>query len=292
MSLRLKTWAELRRHRAGGHVQFSPDCPECRQGAGVVRPHARKGERVGGDLSIDIAGPFEEGLPVTDRPVSQAKNPVYFLVGAFVPFSREEANGIYVAETEITHAHNIQGPVQLETQVDDKKKTLYFTEVLPSKRVEGTEPALLRMKARIDSMHRCKAVFRIHADRAQELSGERISAAMAKLGVLVTSTAGVDSNANGRAERGVRWVKELSRTLLMAFFGGTLPIDDRKMLWPFAVTHCVECHLREFLGEPECKFAFGNIVMVWVKEPLDSWEPRYRKAVFLGYAPDVSKRHS
>ena len=60
------------------------------------------------------------------------------------------------------------------------------------------------------------------------------------------------------------------------------------MLWPFAVTHCAECQLREFLEEPECKFEFGSIVLVWVKEPLDSWEPRYRKTVFLGYAPDVS----
>ena len=178
MSLRLKTWAELRRHRAGGHVQFSPDCPECRQGARAVRPHARKGERVGGDLSIDIAGPFEEGLPVTDRPVSQAKNSVSFLVGAFIPFSSEEAHDNYVADTEIMHAQNIQGPVQLETQVDDEKKTLYFTEPLPSKKVKDTEPAILRMKARIDSMHRCKAVFRIHADTAQELTGERISATM------------------------------------------------------------------------------------------------------------------
>ena len=141
---------------------------------------------------------------MTDRPVSQSKRPVYFLVGAFIPFSKDEAYDNYVAETELMHAQNIQGPVQLESQVDDKKKTLYFTEVLSSKRVEDTEPALLRMKARIDSMHRCKAVFRIHADRAQELSGERISATMAKLGVLVTSTAGVDSNANGRAERGAR----------------------------------------------------------------------------------------
>ena len=45
---RLKTMVDLTNHRAKGHVPCSMDCPECRQGIGISRPHARIAERAGG----------------------------------------------------------------------------------------------------------------------------------------------------------------------------------------------------------------------------------------------------
>ena len=63
--------------------------------------------------------------------------------------------------------------------------------------------AMNRMTNRIENSHKCKAIYRIHADRAHELTGDRVRAGMEGRGIAVTSTAGFDSNANGRAERAV-----------------------------------------------------------------------------------------
>ena len=59
--LRLKTQKELDDHRRGGHAQYSPDCPECKRGAAKKRPHRRLLSRMGGELSVDISGPFVKG---------------------------------------------------------------------------------------------------------------------------------------------------------------------------------------------------------------------------------------
>ena len=58
-------------------------------------------------------------------------------------------------------------------------------------------------------------MYRLHGDRAQELTGKQVQSKMADMGIVVTSTAGYDPNANGRAERAARWIKEKTRTLLV-----------------------------------------------------------------------------
>ena len=89
------------------------------QGLGISRPHSRQANRVGGELSIDIAGPFEKGVFPTDQPIGKVGK--YFLVGAFVPLSsREAAENQAVAEGYM-RAQEIQGPVDLETTIDDEK---------------------------------------------------------------------------------------------------------------------------------------------------------------------------
>ena len=60
MILRLRAIAELNRHRRNGHKQYSKDCPECMRGTGGSRPHHRLARPEGGELSIDISGPFNE----------------------------------------------------------------------------------------------------------------------------------------------------------------------------------------------------------------------------------------
>ena len=109
--------------------------------------------------------------------------------------------------------------------------------------------ALIRILARIESQHRCKTVFRVHADRAQEVTGDRIGAALAERGIRVSSTAGVEPNANGRAERGVRWLKEKARTYLSARINPKGPMVERRLLWPFAIQHAAEVQRRGCYGE-------------------------------------------
>ena len=72
----------------------------------------------------------------------------------------------------------------------------------------------VRMINRIQNQFKRKAVYRVHADRAQELTGERARQAFEDIGVIVTSTAGHESNANGRAERAVLFFLQKVRTLL------------------------------------------------------------------------------
>ena len=78
--LRTKTQKQLDEHRRQGHLKYSPDCPECKRGAAKQRTHERLFTRQGGELSVDIAGPYAEGLPVTDRRVACHQRPKYMLV--------------------------------------------------------------------------------------------------------------------------------------------------------------------------------------------------------------------
>ena len=67
---------------------------------------------------------------------------------------------------------------------------------------------------RIENMCKCKTIYRIHVDRAQELTGPRVRQHLENLGMIVTSTAGYDSNSNGRAERGAKFFQDRVRPLV------------------------------------------------------------------------------
>ena len=54
-------------------------------------------------------------------------------------------------------------------------------------------------------------------------------------GITVTSTAGHDSNANGRAERPVLWFREKSRTFLYSRIRSNIFQEHLLQLWTFAV---------------------------------------------------------
>ena len=71
LKIKLKSQFELDEHRRQGHIQYSPDCPECKRGVAKQRPHHRAMTREGGELSIDIGGPYPVGIPVTDRNVAK-----------------------------------------------------------------------------------------------------------------------------------------------------------------------------------------------------------------------------
>ena len=227
LKVRLKTQGELDEHRRQGHVQYSPDCPECKKGAAKQRPHHRAAVREGGELSVDIGGPYAVGIPISDQPnIAKHKHPRYMLVGAFIPFSEKEAKRRYEQEVRDRRAIGLEGPVAMETLTKPNSQTMYFVELMAEK---GEAPGALRkMINRIENMHKCKAVYRVHADRAKELVGDRHRNWLEECGVRVTSTAGYDSNANGRAERAVQFFQTKSRTMFINEpKGGEIPRETR-----------------------------------------------------------------
>ena len=87
LKLRIKTQAELDQHRREGHVQYSPDCPACKRGVAKQRPHYRAECKEGGELSIDIGGPYVVGIPITERALKAGTlYSKWLLAGAFYTF--------------------------------------------------------------------------------------------------------------------------------------------------------------------------------------------------------------
>ena len=164
-------------------------------------------------MSVDIGGPYPVGLPVTDQPnIARHRYPKYLLAGAFIPFSQKEALDHYNQELRDRQATGLQGPVPKIEFTKQNSPSVYFVELM-AERSEAPH-ALRKMINKIEYMHKCKAVYRVHADRAPELTGDRAKSYLENNGVMVTSTAGYDSNANGRAERAVQFFQTRSRTLL------------------------------------------------------------------------------
>ena len=284
---RLRSQGELDEHRRQGHVKYSPDCPECKKGVARQRAHHRAEIKGGGELSVDIGGPYQPGTPITDQfNVAKHRYPKYMLVGAFIPFNEKDAKRRYEQEVRDRQVQGLEGPVLMEQFVKPGSQTIYFVEVLPEK-IDA--PAALRMMInRIENMHKCKAVYRLHADRAQELTGLRPRRMLEELGVMVTTTAGYDSNANGRAERAVRFFQEKARTLLSTNIRSAQFQKKLKTLWPFAVQHAGEVHRREILGLSRCQFEFGQCILSRVNKPGSKFDPKLHKVIFLGFAPNVT----
>ena len=120
---------------------------------------------------MDVGGPYRPGFPLTDRVTTKQHWPRYMLVGAFISFSQKEATARYEQEVRDSQAAGIQGPIQLELVTKPGAQTLYFVECIPAK--SDAPYALVKMVNRITNQHKCKAVYRIHADRALELTGSR-----------------------------------------------------------------------------------------------------------------------
>ena len=133
LKIKLKSQVELDEHRRQGHIQYSPDCPECKRGVAKQRPHHRAMTREGGELSVDIGGPYPVGIPVSDQYVAKHRHPRYMLVGAFIPFSERDAKARYEQEVHDRRAMGLEGPVQLETTTKPNAQTMYFVELFAEK---------------------------------------------------------------------------------------------------------------------------------------------------------------
>ena len=90
---------------------------------------------------------------------------MYILVGAFIPFSEKEAKERYEQEVRDRRIMGLEGPVQLETTTKPNAQTVYYVELMAEKSDAGS--ALMRIISRIENQHKCKAIYRVHADRAQ-----------------------------------------------------------------------------------------------------------------------------
>ena len=163
---------------------------------------------------------------------------------------------------------------------------MYFVEMIPEK--SDVARAGVRMINRIQNQFKRKAVYRVHADRAQELTGDRARQAFEDIGVTVTSTAGHESNANGRAERAVLFFTEKVRTLLSTNIRSESFQKQLALFWTFAAQHSGEVRRREQMREPRCKYEFGQVVLSKVKEPLTKFHSILQKVTFLGFAPNVT----
>ena len=76
-----------------------------------------------------------------------AQKPVHLMVGALVPCSIQEARVIFEAEEEAVCIAGVAGLVQQESVADDEKELVYYADILESKKVEATLPALLKLMA-------------------------------------------------------------------------------------------------------------------------------------------------
>ena len=127
----------------------------------------------------------------------------------------------------------MEGPVQLETTTKPNSQTLYYVEVMAAKSQAAS--SIIRMINRIENRHKCKAVYRVHADRAPEITDDRPRQFLEDHGVTVTSTAGYDSNSNGRAERAVQFFCTKARTMLSSNIRSDKFQEKLKQLWPLVV---------------------------------------------------------
>ena len=162
-------------------------------------------------------------------------------------------------------------------------KRLYFARVLETKNVSETIPALRSIINEVNDLFKCKAVYRMHGDRASELTGEAVTEYFEERGVRVTETAGYEPNANGRAESAIGVIKTKARVMLM----GLGPTG--KALWPAAVQHACWCTRRDTKCRKTLVPAFGEVITAKIKNtPHDSFEPRGKDVRFLGCLDKVT----
>ncbi|CAK0805863.1 unnamed protein product, partial [Prorocentrum cordatum] len=179
----------------------------------------------------------------------------------------------------------VEGPGQ-EAEADDghaaapKSRTWYYVVPLESRRPDVCIAALNAIIASIRrEFEGADVVYRIHGDRASEVTGAQVRHYFAERHIAVTSTPGYEPNANPRAERGVGLIKQCARAMLLAFPS----MADRQALWPRAVTHAAWCSRMAADGRRTGCPAFGARVTSRVKDvPRSMFRARAVESIFLG----------
>ena len=96
-------------------------------------------------------------------------------------------------------------------------------------------PALEGMINETNDLFKCHAVFRMHGDRASELTGPSVKAYFRPKGVRITEAAGYEPNASPRAESASGVIKTRARVMLSS-------LGSRgRTLWPAAAQHACWC---------------------------------------------------
>ena len=202
---------------------------------------------------MDLSGPHYPGRFPDDTPESYPKRPQYFLCASYRVFTDLEhqtrladegyaqqcLDDIPPLERKVNFSEDAvlpQGGGCRTNPGDDdgtvvRSRVLYFARFLETKHSSETIPAIEDIVNEVNCMFKCKAVFRIHADKAKELTGDRVKAHFRERGVRITETAGYDPNSNPRAEGAIGLVNTRARVML----SGMGP--EARELWPAAVQH-------------------------------------------------------
>ena len=291
---RVATLIELEKHKLLGHPKYMPECSDCRKAQGRMRPHFRlsPSTRAGGELSLDISGPHPPAMWPDSTAQDQHRRARYYILGAYQTCTEEEIaerrrladDAKFMATGEVS-----EGPKPLQHCETDlqQSKVLYYVVLLESKDSDEVLAAIQSIVSQIEAEFHGPVVHRIHGDRAPEITGPKVRkhfASRSEGGTLVTSTAGKDSNNNGRAERGIGIITTKGRTCLMR-----MRPADRKSLWGVSVLHVAKCQRDFALGRPPPPCQFGDRVTMRIKEEhMPKFAPRAKERIFLGAAVNVS----
>ena len=253
---------------------------------------------------MDLSGPRYPGRYPDDAPESYPIRPQYFLCASYRVFTDFEQQQRQENEDFAQKCLDDIPPLERAVRVDaklpegsgrrkdpgsvddetaEKSRVIYFARFLESKHSSETIPAIEDIVNEVNCMFKCKAVFRIHADRAKELTGDRVKSYFRDKGVRVTDTAGYDPNSNPRAEGAIGLVKTRARVML----SGMGP--EARELWPAAVQHACWSLRHGADARKRVVPAFGDPITVKIKlTPSDGFAPRGKEAVFLGCLENVT----
>ena len=146
----------------------------------------------------------------------------------------------------------LEGELEEEDVVNEKGEVMklwYYTQPLETKEQEELLVSIRKMVNDINAEFSAKSVFRVHADQANELSGQKIRDELAAQEVKVTMTPGYEPANNGRAERAIGLVKGRARAMLMIFES----TEDQNELWGCAVMHASALQRRARQGRPHAQ---------------------------------------
>ena len=135
-------------------------------------------------------------------------------------------------------------------------------EFVASKGQQEIGMALQRMFCRIESRYSgAHVIWRLHGDRAHELTGQTVAAWANARGVHVTKTVAKNPQTNSIAERAISILKQEARKLL-----SSLRDVPQSVLWPFAVLRAATLQRLRRLHVSPTGLAFGSMVAVLRRE--------------------------
>ena len=196
----------------------------------------------------------------SDVPEAWCKRAQYFVVGAFKTYSEEEVKEISKNKLAAADASGSVTTEEPPPPAVDEQGMIYDVKPLGTKQTAETVNALQGIINDINAKYKCKVIWRLHADRASELSGERIREHFRPQGIRVTSTAGYDPNSNGRAEGGINILKTRARAMLHGLG------QQGRELWPLAVQHAAWCSRSGSHESRRVVPAFGETLTVKIKK--------------------------
>ena len=296
--LKAMTWQE---HCRANHIPFRRDCRVCQEASAKNKPHRRVAHPLCGTLSVDTAGPLVRADDVED----QAR---FILIGAYtwlrpkrsVPVEEEplldEKEEHLAIEGEVDEEDDsgfeeppeIEGleeeileVIQDEEQREEPEIEVFRLAVpLHSKKEKEILVAInqMYMQLRVHGY----PILRLHSDLGGEFRGRSIKSWCRSRSIHRTTTAGDDSQANGRCERAVQEVKSwIRRSLLRA--------DRGSELWPMACRYVNELERRRMADQMHRPIPpFGEKILVkrrwWKTQELES---THQKAIYLTPMPEA-----